>query len=74
MRFLDNIPYVVLVPVAVLLALAPFGAKPHLIEKWQMLFAGTLRRPLDWFDLVLHTAPLLLLVLKVIAGFASAKA
>jgi hypothetical protein len=65
MKFLANIPYVVLVPVAVLLALAPFGATPHLVEKWRMLFGGVLRRPIDWLDLVLHTAPLVLLMLKV---------
>ena len=58
-------PYIVLVPLAVLLALAPFGSTPHLVEKWRMLVAGTLRRPLDWFDLVLHTAPLLLLVTRI---------
>ncbi len=74
MKFLAGIPYFVLVPVAVFLALAPFGATPHLIEKWRMLFGGTLRRPLDWFDLLLHTAPLLLLVLKLIAGLTSVKA
>jgi hypothetical protein len=73
MKFLASIPYLVLVPLAVLLALAPFGATPHLIEKWRMLFAGTLRRPIDWLDLVLHTAPLLLLVLKVTVGLTSAK-
>jgi hypothetical protein len=70
MKLLDSIPYLLLVPVAVLMALAPFGATPHLVEKWRFLFAGTLRRPLDWFDLVLHTAPLLLLVAKVVAGLA----
>lgn len=31
-----------------------------------MLFSGTLRRPLDWFDLVMHTAPLVLLLAKVV--------
>jgi hypothetical protein len=67
MKFLTAFPYTLLVPVAVLLAIAPFGATPHLVEKWRMLFAGTLRRPLDWFDLVLHTAPLTLLVLKLAA-------
>ena len=61
---LDSIPYSVLVPVAVLLALAPFHPKPHLVEKIQMLFAGDLRRPLDVFDLVLHAAPLALLAAK----------
>jgi len=67
MKFLANIPYVLLVPVAILMALAPFGTTPHLIEKWRMLFAGTLRRPLDWFDLILHTTPIALLMLKVMA-------
>ena len=71
MKFLAAIPYVVLIPIAVLMALAPFGLTPHLVEKWRMLFAGTLHRPLDWFDLVLHTSPLAVLVVKVIAGVAS---
>lgn len=66
MKWLSTIPYVILVPFAVLMALAPFGATPHLVEKWRMLFGGVLRRPLDWFDLVLHTAPLALLALKII--------
>ncbi len=66
-KLLAAFPYALLVPVALLLAIAPFGATPHLVEKWRMLFAGTLHRPLDWFDLVLHSAPLALLVLKVAA-------
>jgi hypothetical protein len=65
LKFIDSIPYAVLGIVAVLMALAPFGSTPHLVEKWRMLFAGTLRRPLDWFDLVLHTAPIALLILKI---------
>lgn len=66
MKWIGTIPYVILVPFAVLMALAPFGATPHLVEKWRMLFDGVLRRPLDWFDLVLHTAPLILLALRII--------
>lgn len=62
---LDTIPYSVLVPVAIALALAPFYPKPHLVEKLQMLFAGDLRRPLDIFDLFFHAAPLALLAAKV---------
>jgi len=65
LRLLDSISWVVLVPLAVLLALAPFGQTPHLVEKWRMLFAGTLRRPVDVFDFFLHTAPLVLVVLKL---------
>jgi hypothetical protein len=66
MQWLDRIPMSVLLPVAVLLALAPFAPEPHLWEKLKMLFAGTLSRPIDIFDLVLHGGPLVLLVLKLI--------
>lgn len=65
LKFLQAMPYVFLVPLALLMALAPFGTTPHFIEKWRMLFAGTLRRPLDWFDLVMHSTPVALLLLKV---------
>lgn len=61
---LDSIPYSLLLPVAVALALAPFYPKPHLVEKLQMLFHGDLRRPLDIFDLFLHATPLVLLAAK----------
>ena len=64
MRILNAVPWIVLLPVAILLAIAPPGQTPHLVEKWRMLFAGTLRRPVDWFDLVLHTVPLVLVALK----------
>ena len=64
-KWLSDLPYMILIPLAVLMALAPFGSTPHLVEKWGMLFRGVLRRPLDWFDLVLHSAPLVLLLLKV---------
>lgn len=67
MKFLAAFPYVLLIPIALLMALAPFGATPHFVEKWRMLLSGTLRRPIDWFDLVLHSTPLALLVMKVTA-------
>ena len=65
---LDSIPYAVLIPVAVLLALAPFHPKPHLVEKLRMLLHGELRRPLDVFDLVLHATPLALVAVKWLTG------
>ena len=65
-QMLEQIPYSVLVPVAVLLALAPFHPKPHLVEKVQMLLSGDLKRPLDIFDLLLHAAPLVLLAAKLL--------
>ena len=66
MKWLDSIPYAVIVPLAVLLALAPFTPEPHLWEKLKMLFAGTLVRPIDIFDLFLHGTPLLILLLKLV--------
>jgi hypothetical protein len=50
---------------AVLLGLAPFLPEPHLWEKLKMLVAGTLVRPIDIFDLFLHGAPAVLLLLKL---------
>jgi len=65
---LDKVPYSVLVTLAVLMALAPFVPKPHLLEKLQMLFAGQLRRPLDIFDLAFHAAPLALIAVKYLTS------
>ena len=64
MSWLDRIPLSGLVLVALALGLAPFVPEPHLWEKLKMLAAGTLSRPLDLFDLVMHGAPVLLLLLK----------
>jgi hypothetical protein len=65
MQWLDRISLSLLLPAALLLALAPFVPEPHLWEKLKMLFAGTLTRPIDIFDLLLHGGPLVLLVLKL---------
>ncbi len=59
-------PYSVLVPVAILLALAPFVPEPHLVEKLRMLSKGQLSRPIDIFDLFLHATPLVLLLVKLV--------
>lgn len=64
MKLLRHVPYPPLIIFTVLLGLAPFVPEPHLVEKIRMLFAGTLTRPLDIFDLVFHAAPLVLLILK----------
>jgi hypothetical protein len=68
MKWLDRIPDSLLLPLAVLMALAPFSPEPHLWEKLKMLAAGTLVRPIDIFDLFMHGAPLLLLALKLLSG------
>lgn len=66
MAWLDHIPLWLVVVVAIWLALAPFVPEPHLIEKLKMLAAGTLRRPIDIFDLLFHLAPIVVLVLKLV--------
>jgi len=45
------------------LGLAPYNP-PHLWEKIVMLKNGTLKRPVDWFDLFMHATPWGLLFLK----------
>jgi len=66
MTWLDKIPFPTLIIIAVLLGLAPFTPQPHLLEKLQMLFAGTLSKPIDIFDLFLHGTPLVLLAIKTV--------
>lgn len=66
MKWLDSIPLIPLAIGAVLLGLAPFRPEPHLLEKLGMLFDGNLSRPIDIFDLVLHSSLPLLLLLKAV--------
>ncbi len=65
MRWLDSIPLLLLIALAVWMGVAPITPEPHLIEKLRMLGNGTLTRPLDIFDLCLHAAPLMLLALRL---------
>lgn len=57
--------YRYLIPMALLIGLAPFYPIPHLAEKLKMLVGGTLTRPLDIFDLFWHAWPLALLGVRV---------
>ncbi|GIX06084.1 MAG: hypothetical protein KatS3mg115_0487 [Candidatus Poribacteria bacterium] len=65
-EWLLSVPYRVLVPFAVLLLLSPFYPEPHVLQKLRMLRAGTLRRPVDILDLLLHLSLFVLLIAKVI--------
>ena len=65
MRWLDKIPLLPLVVIALFLGLAPFKPEPHLWQKLNMLVDGSLVRPIDIFDLVMHGTPALLLLLKL---------
>ena len=67
MEFIAKLPWGLLILTCLTLGLAPF-TPPHIWEKLQMLTKGQLVRPIDWFDLVLHGTPWVLLILK---GFVS---
>ncbi len=65
MKWLDKLALFPLIFIAVFMALAPFGAQSHLLEKLNMLFSGELQRPIDIFDLFLHGTPTILVLLKL---------
>ena len=69
-ELIRRIPLSWLVIAAVWLVVAPIFPQPHLIEKWTMLWHGSLIKPIDWFDLVLHTTPLVLLAVRLRLGTA----
>lgn len=54
---------------SLLLGMAPFVPEPHLVEKLRMLSEGTLHRPIDIFDLIMHATPLVLLTIRLIRDF-----
>lgn len=63
---IDQLPLGVIIILCLTLGLAPFSP-PHVVEKLMLLANGNLVRPIDWFDLVLHGAPWLCLLLKIAA-------
>ena len=63
MAWLDHAPWTILILLCLTLGLAPF-TPPHLWEKLVLLARGDLVRPLDWFDLLMHATPWLLLLAK----------
>ncbi len=66
MQFMSKIPWIVIIVACLTLGLAPFNP-PHVYEKLVMLFNGELKRLIDWIDLVMHSAPWVLLILKAIS-------
>ena len=66
MRWIDRIPKWLLVVVAIYLAGAPFVPEPHLTEKWRLLLNGSLSKPIDIFDFLLHTMPMVVLAIRLV--------
>ena len=63
--FIDRLGWDLLIIACLTIGLAPYRP-PHIWEKLVMLSRGSLRRPLDWFDLFLHGTPWILLLLKIL--------
>ncbi|MBT4837428.1 MAG: hypothetical protein HON94_08785 [Methylococcales bacterium] len=63
-KIIDSIPFFVLIMLSIFMSLAPLNAESHLLQKILMLFNGNLIKPLDIFDLIMHSTPLALLTIK----------
>jgi len=64
LTWLDRLPWIWLLLLAVWMAIAPITPEPHLVEKLRMMVRGELVRPLDILDLAMHAAPLCLVAIK----------
>ncbi len=52
--------------ISLTLGLAPFVPEPHIVGKVKWLAGGAVgMQPMDWFDLVLHGTPWILLVVAL---------
>lgn len=73
MTWMDKLDWPILIIIALSLGLAPFSPEPHIVEKLTMLATGTLVKPIDIFDLLLHGSPWVLVILKGIRTFQTNK-
>ncbi len=49
------------------LGLAPFTPEPHLLGKIKWVLGGAIgMKPMDWFDLMLHGFPFILLIRAIL--------
>ncbi|WP_412049713.1 hypothetical protein ACK6D9_19065 [Hoeflea sp. Naph1] len=65
-HILDQFSWPIVIIACLTLGLAPFFPEPHIWEKLKMLMAGTLIKPIDIFDLLMHAAPFLLAAVKLV--------
>ncbi len=63
LSLIDKLNWAIIIMLCATLGLAPFSP-PHIVEKLTLLINGSLVKPVDWFDLVIHGLPWVLLLLK----------
>ena len=61
-----KLPWSMIILFCLTLGLAPFFPIPHVWEKLKMFSSGNLVRPIDWLDLIMHAAPWILLLIKIV--------
>jgi hypothetical protein len=61
--WIDSLDWSIVIVLCLTLGLAPFSP-PHIVEKLQMLAKGKLVKPIDWFDMFMHGAPWVVLIIK----------
>ena len=66
LKWLDRFPLVWLAVLAVWMLIAPLSPEPHVVEKIRLLSQGQLTRPLDIFDLLMHSTPMVLLLIRLV--------
>jgi len=59
-------PLMMLIVAAVFLGSMPVQPEPHLFQKFNMLMAGTLVKPVDIFDLFWHSWPIIWIALRLL--------
>ena len=64
-NLITNLEWHIIIIICLTLGLAPF-TPPHIFEKLSMLVNGTLKRPIDWFDLFFHGIPWIILIIKIV--------
>ena len=65
----SKINWPILIVACATIVLAPLFPEPHVREKLRMLVQGNLTRAIDWFDLLMHGTPWVLVVLKICGTF-----
>ncbi len=66
LKFIDDIPVLLLVIITIFMVLAPFVPEPHLQEKLRMLMNGELIKPIDIFDLFWHSFLIVILAIRLV--------
>ncbi|WP_373505586.1 hypothetical protein [Aestuariivirga sp.] len=63
-ELINRLPLSIVAIACLTLGLAPFVPAPHVWEKLRMLTSGTLNRPIDILDLLMHGAPFIVAGVK----------